>query len=239
MWALAGGRAPGPSRRDWMTLVFLGLVGNTVFQLCLVGGLRYTTPGHSALLINLNPVLTSLLARAWLGERLSGARALGILLAFGGVAVLVTQGSGLTEGGSLLGDLLSLGAAGAWALYTVVGKPVLATRSPLDVTTLAMAVGALPLLPLGLPGLVAVPWRQLSLGTWALLVYLSVFLAVSFLLFYWALARAATARVVAFSYLTPVVAVAISVAVGQEPLSGTLVGGALAVIGGVSLTQRT
>ena len=43
---------------------------------------------------------------------------------------------------------------------------------------------------------------------------------------------------VVFSYLSPVVAVAISVAAGQEPLTGSLAAGGLAVIGGVALAQR-
>lgn len=237
--ALAGWGRPAPSARDWLTFGVLGLVGNAVFQLCMVGGLRLTTPAHSALIITLNPVFAALLARAWLGERLGLRRGLGILLSLGGVALVVTRGQGLGEAGSLLGDLLSLGAAVAWAVYAVVGKPILASRSPLEVTALAMVIGAVALVPLGLPGLLAVGWAGLSPGAWLLLLYLSVItLVVSYLLWYWALARAATARVVVFSYLSPVVAVAISVAAGQEPLTGSLAAGGLAVIGGVALAQR-
>jgi len=182
-----------PSPAEWATLVLLGLVGNTLFQLGMVGGLRFTTPAHSALMIALNPVFTALLARVWLGERLTARRALGIGLAFGGVAVILAPGAGPAADATLLGDLLSLGAAVAWAVYSVAGKPLLATRPSLEVTTLAMVIGAVPLLPVGLPGLLRVPWVDLGLGTWALLGYLSVVsLVVAYLLWYWALARAAT-----------------------------------------------
>ena len=102
-----------------------------------------------------------------------------------------------------------------------------------------MVAGAAPLLLLGIRGLVAVRWTGLSAGTWGLLVYISVVaLTVSYLLFSWALARAAIARVAVFQYLTPVIAVLISVALGQQALTGTLVGSAAAVIGGVALAQR-
>lgn len=232
-----GRRVPPLSAREWGTVALLGLSGNTIFQLCMVGGLALTTPAHSALLINLNPIFAALLSRAWLGERIPVRRAAGILLALGGAALLVS-GGGAAGGASVAGDLVSLVAAVAWAVYSVVGKPLLATRPALEVTALASAVGAAPLVPLGLPGLVAVPWATLGLDTWLLLGYLSVMtLVVAYLLWFWALARAATARVVVFAYLTPVVAAAISVAVGQDTLTAPLVAGAGAVIGGVALAQ--
>jgi drug/metabolite transporter (DMT)-like permease len=234
--ALAPAQAPRPSAAEWRRIALLGLAGNTVFQLCMVGGLHYTTAAHSALAIALNPVFAVLLARVWLDETLGPRQALGILLAFAGVAAIIGRGGALAGGGSLRGDLLSLGAALAWAVYSVFAKPVLAARPPLDVTARAMLVGTIPLLPLGLPELVAVPWAALTPATWLLLAYLSVLtLGLTYILWYWALARAATGRVVAFTYLTPVVAVAIAAAVGQEALTLPLVAAAAAVVGGVAL----
>jgi drug/metabolite transporter (DMT)-like permease len=86
-----------------------------------------------------------------------------------------------------------------------------------------MILGTLPLLPVGGPGLLAVPWRSLGPGTWLLLAYLSVgTIVVGYVLWYWALARTSTARVVVYSYLTPVVAAVISIALGQDTPSVAL-----------------
>jgi drug/metabolite transporter (DMT)-like permease len=72
-----------------------------------------------------------------------------------------------------------------------------------------------------------------------LIAYLSAgTIALANLLWYWALARAATARVVAFSYLIPVLATVIAVLAGQESLSPPLALGVMAVLGGVALVQR-
>ncbi len=233
-----GRRVPPLSRREWATVALLGLCGNTIFQLCMVGGLALTTPTHSALMINLSPIFAALLSWAWLGERLGVRRAAGILLALGGAVLIVIRGGAASGAGSVVGDLVSVIAAGGWAVYSVVGKPLLATRPALEVTTLAAAIGAVPLLPFGLPGLAAVPWATVDLGTWLLLLYLSVVsIVAASLLWFWALARAATARVVVFSYLTPVVAAAISVAAGYEAVTLPLVAGAGAVVAGVALAQ--
>jgi drug/metabolite transporter (DMT)-like permease len=238
--AVSTGRlTPLPPRAEWPRLVLLGLAGNTVFQLCLIGGLHLTSPAHSALIVSLSPILTALLAWLALGEPLSQRRLLGIGLAFAGAAVLVTRDTGLDAAGALAGDVLSVGSALAWAVYSVVGKPLLASRSPLQTTTLAMAVGALPLLGLGLPGLAAVPWRVLDPTTWALLGYLSILaLALNYVLYYWALKRAPLAHVSVFQYLTPVVAVLLSVGAGLQAPTIPLVASALAVLGGVALAQR-
>lgn len=228
---------PRLARREWGTLLLAGLSGTTVFQLCMVGGLRFTTPARSALMIALNPVFTALLAWVVLGERPGARRAAGILLSFGGVAVVLLRAGG-AGGGSLLGDAISLGAALSWAVFSVAGKPLLAAHPPLEVSTLALLAGTLPLLPLGGPGLAAVPWSRLDAGTWLLLGYLSaVTIGVTYVLWYWALQRAATARVVAFTNLTPLLAAAISVSLGQEPLGLPLVLGGAAVVAGVMLAQ--
>jgi drug/metabolite transporter (DMT)-like permease len=238
---LLGLRRPGPRLRDWARVAALGIAGNTLFQLGLVAGVHHTSPSHAALMVALSPVFATLLAWLCLGDRPSAARGAGILLAFAGAAlILAPAGAGGGSGrATWLGDLLSLGAGLAWALYTVFGKPLLAREPPRDVTTWAMLFGTLPLLPLGLPGVGAVPWGSVSLGSWLLLAYLTVgTLVIANFLWYWALARAATARVVVITYLNPVIAALISIALGQETLSGRLAAGAVAVIGGVALAQR-
>ena len=223
--------------RDWGVVLLLGLFGNTLFHSLLVLGVHRTSPGHAAILVALSPVLAALLARLLYGEPVGRRRAAGIALGFLGVALIVLRGS--HSAASLLGDLLSLGASLSWALYTVIGKPLLARATPLAVTTWATLIGVLPLLPLGLPGFRDVHWAALTSGQWLLLLYLSAgTIALANLLWYVALARTATARVVPFSFLIPVIATTIAVLAGQETLTPSLVLGAVAVLGGVALAHK-
>ena len=224
-------------RRDWGVVVLLGLFGNTLFQGLLVKGVHRTSPGHAAILVALSPVLAALLARLLYGEPVGARRMGGIALGFLGVVLIVTRGS--HGAASTLGDLLSLGASLSWALYTVVGKRLLARATPLAVTTWATLIGVVPLLPFGVPGLRDVHWAALTPGQWFLLAYLSAgTIALANLLWYMALARTATARVVAFSFLIPLIATTIAVLAGQETLTPSLALGAVAVLGGVALAHR-
>jgi drug/metabolite transporter (DMT)-like permease len=233
----AGALRPAFRPRDWGLVVLLGLLGNTLFHGLLVTGIHHTSPAHAAILVALSPLVAALLARSILDESL-GIRQLGAIgLAFAGVVVIVTRGGG--GAASWLGDLLSLGASLSWALYTVIGKPLLARATPLTVTTWATMLGTVPLLPFGLPGLREVRWSELSIEQWLLIAYLSVgTIALANILWYWALARRATARVVAFSYLIPLIATVIAVLAGQEALTVSLGLGAAAVLCGVALAHR-
>jgi drug/metabolite transporter (DMT)-like permease len=232
-----GALRPSIAPRDWCVVVLLGVFGNTLFHSLLVLGVHRTSPGHAALLVALSPVLATLLARLLYGEPVGRRRSAGIALGFVGVALIVLRGSDSAV--SLGGDLLALGASLSWALYTVVGKPLLARATPLAVTTWATLIGALPLAPLALPGFREVRWAALAPGEWFLLAYLSAgTIALANLLWYVALARIATSRVVAFSFLVPLIATAIAVLAGQETLSPSFVLGAMAVLGGVALAHR-
>lgn len=227
-----------PPRR-WPALALASLTGTVGFQLGMVGSLRYTTPSHTALVIMLHPVLAALLARGVLGEELGGRRAAGIGLALAGAAVLVGRDGAGLHGASLAGDLLALGAALAWAGYTVLGKVLLRAFPPLDLSALTLGLGAVPLLGLGFRDLAAVAWRRLDPGTWVLLAYLSLgAIGAGHGLWYWALARTATAQVAVFSYLVPVVAVLVSVGTGQERVTPAVLAGGAAVLGGVVLAHR-
>ncbi len=224
--------------RDRGVVLLLGLLGNTLFHTLMVSGIHHTSPAHAALLIALSPVLAALLAWLLHAEPLGARRMAGVALAFAGVALIVARGSQGSP--SMLGDLLCLGASLSWALYTVVGKPLLSRATPLAVTAWATLFGVIPMLPLGLPGLFQVGWSRLSVGEWLLLAYLSAgTIALANLLWYVALARTATARVVAFSFLVPVIATTIAVLAGQETLTPSFALGAVAVLGGVAVTQRT
>jgi drug/metabolite transporter (DMT)-like permease len=234
---LTGGLRADLRPRDWGVVVLLGLLGNTLFHTLMVSAVHHTAPSHAAILVALSPVLAALLARLLFREPLGPRRLGGIALGFAGVAVIVTRGA---QGpSSLLGDLLSLGASLSWALYTVVGKPVLTRATPLAVTTWAAIIGVIPMLPLGAPGLREVRWSALTPGRWLLIAYLSAgTIALANLLWYMALARTATARVVAFSFLIPLIATGIAVLAGQETLTPSLVLGAAAVLCGVAFAHR-
>lgn len=82
---------PRPRREDLPTVLALGVLGITVYHLSLNYGSRTVTAGAASLLIASAPMITALLARLLLGERLPRRAWIGVLLGFGGI-VLITLG---------------------------------------------------------------------------------------------------------------------------------------------------
>jgi drug/metabolite transporter (DMT)-like permease len=73
-------------------------------------------------------------------EAPSRARFLGVAVGFAGVA-LVVAARGLDLGGAGVADLVTLGAAICWGSYLALSAPLLATISPLRLTTWAILFG--------------------------------------------------------------------------------------------------
>ena len=110
--------------------------------------------------------------------------------------------------------------------------------SPLVVTAWSMAVGTVMFIPLGLPGLLVLNWRDISFGAWAGLVYSAIFaLCVSYLIWYTAVQRIGSARTSIYSNMVPVVAMVVAAVWLLEPISTMQIGGAVSIFAGVALTK--
>jgi drug/metabolite transporter (DMT)-like permease len=234
---LSGGSLAVP-RADWPIVLLLGLVGHTVYQLLFTLGLARTSSGHSALILALVPVFVAVIGTALGIDRLRWLGWAGVALSFAGLVILV-GGSGELDGPSRSGDLLTLGAALAWSLYTVLGRPVLERHSPLKLTAVTMVVGTVGLAVAGAGAVRAQDWGAVSYRTWALTVYATLGgLVVAYVIWYAGVQRLGGARTAVYSNLVPVVALFVSLAALGERLAPVQLAGAIVVVTGVWLTRR-
>jgi drug/metabolite transporter (DMT)-like permease len=234
---------PRIPRRHLAALAVLGFVAVPLNQGFFLTGLARTSPGHAALLYALTPIFVFLLARARLGERATPGKLAGIGLAFGGtVVVLASRGlTGLApaERQGLLGDLLVLVGVLAWAFYVVYGKPYAERYGAVATTGLTLVIGTLLYLPVGAATSDLARYGELSPLGWASVAYLVVVTSVvSYLIYYWALARAEASRVAIWSSLQPVLTALGAWAAYGERLTGTFLLGTALVLAGVVLTER-
>lgn len=227
----------GLARRHGGVYLLLGLVGVAAFNLLFFHAMQTTSADNGALIMATNPLLTTLLAAAFLGER-PGRRHLAALpVALAGVAVVIGQG----DPGRLLalrvapGDLQMLAANLAWALYNVLGRRYLPKKAPLAGTALVMLAGAGILLAVALAGdaPAALPGARAGLAL-ALMAVAGTVLA--YLFWGMGLERLGAGRTSLFLNLVPVFAMLIGGALGEPPTAAQLAGGAL-VLGGVTLAM--
>lgn len=227
-------RAPWPHRGDWLRLAVLGVLGLTVYHLCLNVAEMRIASGTAAILISLVPAATATLSAFWIGERIRARSALGLAVALLGVVLGV-----LTSGRQVRFQpmaALVLVSVVVCAVFFVGQKALFARNDVIGVTTFGFLAGALGALPfgLGLPhALAAAPWTRI-----AALVWLGIAPTFAgYLAWNAALRRAPASQVSSFIYFSPPIAVLIGwIWLGEQPGWLTLLGGAVTV-GGVALAN--
>ena len=235
-WRLGPVRPPA---RTALTLLGLGMLGFGAYQVLFSSGITKITAGDSALIIAVSPVLTALLAGAVGMDRLTPPKLAGALVAFAGVAVVVAAGHEMALGASLVGAVLTLGAAVLWAIYTVAGTRMLRSVDALQATTWAVLGGTLFLLPFGAHEVLTSPTPPVSVAVVAAVLYSGAFAAgIANVFVFNAIRLLGPTRVTVSQFLVPAGAVVLGAVLLAEPVGiAQVVGGAVIVLG-VWLTRR-
>jgi drug/metabolite transporter (DMT)-like permease len=213
-----------------LPLALVGLLNSALPISLLAWGEKRIDSGLAAVIQASAPLFTALLAlRFSRDEVVSGSRLVGLLVGFGGVALLV--------GAQPSGDVLSAVAITFTALCYAVGA-LYSARALADVQPLVSAFGALGwatlmLLPFaivqppdGVPG-----WKV----TGSLLVLGILGTGIAYVLYYALLAGAGASRSILITYLVPAIALAYGAVLLAEPVTVAALAGLALVLGGVAL----
>lgn len=225
------------TRRDWIVLAALGLVGHAMYQYLFIGGLARTTVANSSLMLAATPVVIALITAVLGQDRIGPLHWLGAAMSMAGIYVVIGEGMHV-RGSTLPGDVMMAGAVCCWAIYTLGARPLMTRHSPVGVTGLSMAIGTLLYVPVTLPRLLSVEWTRVSVPTWLALLYSALFaLCIAYTIWYVAVREIGSARTSAYSNLIPLVAMLTAVVFLGEALSAARLAGAAAVLVGVALTR--
>lgn len=227
----------GLAKRHAGAYLLLGVVGIAAFNLLFFHALKTTSADSGALIMATNPLLTTLLAAALLGER-PGPRHLGALpLALAGVAVVISQGDvqRLTHLQVAEGDVLMLMANLTWALFNVFSRRYMPPGSAVGNTALMMTAGAGVLLAAALAdgGSFALPGLRAGVALAVMAVGGTV---LAYLFWGMGIQRLGAARTALFLNLVPVFAMLIGGMLGTPPTAVQIAGGLL-VLGSVAMAM--
>ncbi|HET9322418.1 MAG TPA: DMT family transporter [Gaiellaceae bacterium] len=227
---------PLPRRPDLVRIAAFGVLFLCVYSVTLNAAERRVDAGTAAMLINTGPILIAILAGILLKEGFPRRLFAGCAVAFAGCVLIGLAGS---QAGSGVGPGIALLilAAFAYAAAVVIQKPVLSRATPLQVTWLGCAAGAVACLPFA-PTL-AGELDDAGAATIGWMIYLGVGpTALGFATWAYALRRMSAGRLASLAYLIPVVAILLGWALLREtPPWLAAVGGALC-LSGVYLARR-
>lgn len=235
-WLAWKGRPPRLRREAWGSGLLIGALFAAEFLFLFVA-LDLTTVGRSSLIMYSMPVWFAILAHFGLGERITPLKAAGLALAFAGCALAILSRPATGEA-SLAGDLCALGAAWGWALTAFIAcRPVMRAEGP-EMQLFWMVLVSAPILLLAAPFFGPLVRDLGPLHLLGLVFQASVVVAGGFIAWLWLLSVYPAATVASFSFLTPVLALALGALVFGESIGPAILGAALLVAAGIVLINR-
>jgi drug/metabolite transporter (DMT)-like permease len=233
-----GPARPLPSGAAWR-LVVLGVVGNSLYQLCFIEGLARTSATKTALILAILPVAVTVAAAALKIETVSTRqRAAVVMASVGVIAVLLARGGSI--GGPVgIGDVLILAGVVAWTAYTLLLRHWSLRMSPLRITAWSLYTGTPILLLAGLPQLFSTDWGAVTIAGWGGVTYAALLsLVAAYILWNRGVAMLGASRAAVYNCLVPFIATIIAFfALDERPGPFHVLGGLL-IVGGVLVARQ-
>lgn len=225
-----------PNKNEWGYFALLGFLGITFHQWLQSNGLITSEASTTAWIVATTPVFMALLGWLVLKEGLDWVRSLGILLAFLGVLVVVSDGNltsiSIGKFGAP-GDVLILVSAVNWAVFSTLSRRGLRSYPASLMMFYVMSLGWVFTSLLFIPtnGISEIP--RLTLNGWIGVLFLGIFCSgLAYIAWYDALQVLSAAQTGVFLYIEPLVAVVVAAIVLAEPITwGSLLGGAVILLG--------
>jgi drug/metabolite transporter (DMT)-like permease len=227
------------SRSQFLQALLIGLLGYGVSVGLQFVGTKLSTAANASLVTSATPAFMVVFASWILRERLTGKRLAGLILATVGVVAVIDPRSARLGSELVVGNLVLVGAALTWALYSVLIRWISRRVATLQLSLVSFLGG----LPLSLV-LAAGEWRsidpaQISLGVTLGVLYVGV-ISTAVAMFLWnkslALLDAGLAGLMIFAQ--PVVGAGLGAALLAETLGPPYWVGAAFIAAGVIVATR-
>lgn len=223
---------------EWRAFLPLAVTGIAMNHFFFAAGIQRTSPSHSAVIHALIPVFVAVAAWLVIREGMGWRGIAGIAVAVTGALIVVTGVSREEARQTLAGDVLTVIGIIAFSTYTVLGRRLLGRMGSLSTVAFAFLLAVPLVAPFLAWGAVRTDWSRVTAGGWAALAYMFACAnLVCYLFHIFALSRLKAGQVAAFSDLQPAIGVSLSVLVGYDRLTPSLIAGAIVALLGVVLVQ--
>ena len=228
-------------KKDYAKILAASLLGFFLTQMTFLIAIPDITPMDCSIVSSLSPIYTMFIAAYALKEPITLRKAGGVAISFMGVIYLIMNSvtsTGGTEETSLIGILLMIANSLCFSLYLGLFKPVISKYSVITFMKWIFLFASAFSLPLAGRELVTFDYSFLSgmyLWELAFLIVCSTF--ITYFLIPLGQKRIRPTLVSMYSYVQPIIAIAISIWVGMDSLSWQKVLAGIMVFGGVVLVN--
>jgi drug/metabolite transporter (DMT)-like permease len=228
----------GTLRTHWKLVFTVGILNSAIPFACLAFALLSISTGLSSILNATVPLFGAAIAWVWLHDRPHGARILGLLIGFLGVALLAWNKASFTPNAQ--------GVSTGWAVLAALAacffygySASFARRYLAGVPSLALATGSQVGATLALAPLAWYFWpaQPASAMAWLALVALGVVCTgIAYVIYFRLIDRAGPAKALAVTFAVPVFAVLYGVVLLDEVVTPWMLGCGLVIVVGTALS---
>jgi len=211
------------NKKDLVKIICLGIFGIIGYHYLFFISLKYTDIANTAIINSLSPLTTASFAAIFLGERLKKSNYFGVLLAFAGVAILITRGSYdvIIYFKFNKGDILMIFAMTSWVIYTLLIKKLIDTYSGFTLTFYSMLFGVIILIPLVTSENIVAQIQTISPASMLSVIYMGICASgLGYLLFNLSVKQFGPTRTTSFVYsLVPVLVAVLALLFFQQAIT--------------------
>ena len=224
---------PAPRGKDLLKTCVLGGLVFVVGQRLQVYGNQLGSAGNSAVLMAVEPLLTSVAAALFLREHIGPRRVVGFGLGILGVLLLNQVWRPDFQWTGVTASLIFISSFVCEAAYSIVGKPIIQRADPVKMLTISLIVGtAANLLIDGGQTLAAA--KAMPVNAWVLLLVMAVVCTAFGYSFWFIVIRECPVSVAALTiFAQSVFGVGIAAVWLGEPLHWGQLWGSVAIVGGL------
>ena len=224
-------------KKDHIRIFAASMLGFFTCQTTFLVGIPHITPMDCSVLTAMSPIYTMGIAALAIKEPITWQKAGGVAISFAGIIYLilsrVTAPGGAAESTPFGIAMIILNSL-SFSMYLGIFKPLITKYSAVTFMKWIFLFSACVSAPLSVKGLIAVEWKSIPPAQYAELAYLIICATfITYFLIPVSQKRIRPTLVSMYSYIQPIIAIVISIAIGMDTLTWQKVLAAAMVFGGV------
>lgn len=230
-------------RKDYLKIFAASVLGFFLTQLTFLMAIPLITPLDCSIVSSLSPIYTMIIAAIVLREPITFKKAGGVTLSLVGILYLIlnstTDSGGITQS-QPIGIILMILNSLCFSLYLGIFKPTISRYSPITFMKWIFLFSTLLSLPIAGREIISIDYSAVPHAFIFELSFLIIFATfITYLLIPIGQKRIRPTLVSMYSYVQPIIAIAISIYIGMDTISWQKVLAAAMVFGGVILVTRS
>lgn len=226
--------------KDYIKIFAASMLGFFICQLTFLIGIAHITPMDCSILTSMSPIYTMAIAAIVLKEPITLQKAVGVAISFAGIIYLIVSKvstDGIVETTSFGIVMLILNTL-SFSLYLGIFKPLIGKYSVVTFMKWIFLFAFAVSIPFSIKEIVNLNWATIPTAQLSELAYLILFATfITYFLIPIGQKRIRPTLVSMYSYVQPIIAIAISICIGMEMLTWQKVVAAAMVFGGVIIVS--